>query len=613
MAIRNSLTGVPDRENLAATIKKLPTTTDDKNRTVDVVFYSGADVRRVGYDGKPFMLRFDPAGADLSLLNNGAPVLDSHNDYSGVRGQLGVVVQAWKNGDGGYMATLRFSPTPRVDEIWEDIKHGIVNKLSMGVQILDIEDDIENNLKIAKRWQPVEISMTPIPADFGTTTLSAAQRGKERNIMAGSVQTAGAAGAVSNQIRQIGLACHLSEGFIDGVIATGASVEKARTVCLNEQAALAEAQPETISHHAELVRDSGDSMRLGMEEALYSKMTGKAPAEIGREYMGARLSDMARDLLISRGVRVTTRDAGSIFRLSFAGATTSDFPNLLQSTGNRILLQAYQTAPAAIKDVARPSTVPDFRTKYLLRLGEAPKLLEVPESGEITTGPVVEWKESYAIATYARKFSLTRQALVNDDLAAFGDFFAQFGIAAYNMEANVIVGLLSANSGAGATMSDSNPLFHTDHNNLAASAAAIDVSPLSDARLALRTTTGLDGETIIAVEPRFILVPAALETAAQRVLAQIYPTKSDDVNPFGNGQLVLKVEPRLDAVSSTRWYLFGEPTLAPVLEYSYLEGQPGPRLETFQGVEVLGLTFRCFEDFGAGAIGWRGAYANDGK
>ncbi len=56
---------------------------------------------------------------------------------------------------------------------------------------------------------------------------------------------------------------------------------------------------------------------------------------------------------------------------------------------------------------------------------------------------------------------------------------------------------------------DSKALFSAEHGNLANPGAAISDTTLGAARLAMRTTRGLDAETIIEVAPRYLLVPAA--------------------------------------------------------------------------------------------------------
>lgn len=66
----------------------------------------------------------------------------------------------------------------------------------------------------------------------------------------------------------------------------------------------------------------------------------------------------------------------------------------------------------------------------------------------------------------------------------------------------------------------------------------------------MRLQKGLDGVTPINATPKFLVVPAAVETVAEQYLAQIAATQAADVNPFG-GRLELVVDPRLDAVSAT--------------------------------------------------------------
>lgn len=160
----------------ALSAQLVPETLNADERTVDVVWFTGIDVPRMNFwTGEPYTLRFDPKGLDLSNLNNGAPVLDDHNDYQGVEGQKGVVAKAWVENK-RYLATLRFSKRSDVDGIWQDIQDKIIQKFSMGTEILEKDDITAKGDKtktiLATKWRPYEISMAPIPADFGTTTLS---------------------------------------------------------------------------------------------------------------------------------------------------------------------------------------------------------------------------------------------------------------------------------------------------------------------------------------------------------------------------------------------------------------------------------------------------------
>ena len=110
------------------------------------------------------------------------------------------------------------------------------------------------------------------------------------------------------------------------------------------------------------------------------------------------------------------------------------------------------------------------------------------------------------------------------------------------------------------------------------------------------------------VVPRFLVVSPARETAAEKLLTSIQANTTADVNPFG-GKLSLIVEPRL---TGNGWFIFGDPSSAPVLEYAYLSSAQGPQLSSRDGWDVLGREFRITLDFGAGATDHRGAYRNAG-
>jgi hypothetical protein len=122
----------------------------------------------------------------------------------------------------------------------------------------------------------------------------------------------------------------------------------------------------------------------------------------------------------------------------------------------------------------------------------------------------------------------------------------------------------------------------------------------------MRKQTGLSGKPI-NVRPRYVLVPADYETAAEKELATINPGVSTDVNPFA-GKLELLVEARLS--SATRWWMVGDPAVIEGLEYSYLAGAEGPQTETRAGFDVDGVETKVRLDFGAAFIDYRGWYMN---
>lgn len=343
-------------------------------------------------------------------------------------------------------------------------------------------------------------------------------------------------------------------------------------------------------------------------DALYARVSGEAPSVEARPFMGESLRDMARACVEATGNSTRTMDADQLFRAAMH--TTTDFPQLLSSTGNRSLMAAYQRAQSPVQTtLARQSTMSDFRPGTKLALSDIGLLEKVSESGEIKHTSRGEASESYALDTYAAQFAISRKALINDDLGAFRDWSQTAGRMAAETEANLLLALLLSNP----TMNeDSTALFHADHGNLAGSAVAIGDSggfdALKDGRKAMRGMKALDGTTPINAMPKYLLVGPESETDAEQMLSSIYAATIGDANPFA-GRLTLLVEPR---ITDNRWYLFADPAVLPVLEYAYLSSAQGPQMASREGWDVLGMEFRVVLDFGCGAVDWRGAYFNAG-
>jgi phage major head subunit gpT-like protein len=582
-------------------VEKLAAGAQRTDRTARVVWYSGAAIERSDYSG-PYVLEFDmrPEAVRLERLNGGAPVLKAHADDD-LAAVLGVVERAWLDNGRG-LAQVRFSARADVDPIWQDIVDGIIRHVSMGALIYrreEVQSQDGGRRYRATDWEPVEISIVPVAADAGAGFKATLQGKKEGKRTMQQMQNADA-----QAIRKIVLTAKLPEAFAEGLIAAGANVEQARTAVLERLAEESE-KFQVRTHSAVVTRDYREGLSDRMGEALACRYTGKAPSDGAREWVGASLADMARECLTAAGRHVTTRNSAELVRLAL---TTSDFPNLLSGAGQRILLDGYQAAQPEIKQVCRQSTARDFRAKTVIRLGEMPELLKVNEHGEITYGAAAEAAASYKLATYARIFAITRQALVNDDLGAFADFARAYGVAAATLEGKILSDLLISNP----IMPDGVALFHANHGNLGTgSGSALGLSALSVARAAMRTRKGLDGVTVLDLQPRFLLVPAALQTMAEQLVSSIYPASPQDANPFV-GRLTVVVDPRLDAASPTAWYLLADPAIAPTLEFSYLDEAPGPQVDFRTGFEVDGVEWRCRLDYGAGALDWRGAYKATG-
>ncbi|MGH8431734.1 MAG: prohead protease/major capsid protein fusion protein, partial [Solimonas sp.] len=116
-----------------------PSTFNKADRTVEVVWTTGARVRRRSWDGSyDEELVVDASAIDLIRLNTGgAPVLNTHSSWS-LQDQIGIVERAWiANGEG--RAILRLSEREEVAGIVRDIEAGLIKNISVGYNVRKYE------------------------------------------------------------------------------------------------------------------------------------------------------------------------------------------------------------------------------------------------------------------------------------------------------------------------------------------------------------------------------------------------------------------------------------------------------------------------------------------
>lgn len=111
------------------------------------------------------ILSHDTKAVDLSFLNSGhAPLLDSHRSHNGLAFQIGVVRKAWIEDKRVYVE-VAFSNRSEAQEVYQDVKAGIISNVSVGYEIMKYEVDEDAKTYTATRWKPKEASFVPIPAD----------------------------------------------------------------------------------------------------------------------------------------------------------------------------------------------------------------------------------------------------------------------------------------------------------------------------------------------------------------------------------------------------------------------------------------------------------------
>jgi hypothetical protein len=162
----------------------VPSTVDAAKRTVELVWSTGARVKRFSWqDWKPIEeeLSLDPSAVDLRRLERGAPLLNAHQSYD-VAAVMGVVERAWL-APGEARAVVRFSDREDVEPVWRDVQAGILRNVSVGYSVRKYEITKEEgklDLYRAVDWEPTEISMVPMGADIGAGTRAQAAGGPPR-------------------------------------------------------------------------------------------------------------------------------------------------------------------------------------------------------------------------------------------------------------------------------------------------------------------------------------------------------------------------------------------------------------------------------------------------
>jgi len=564
-----------------------PSSYNPDRRTVDVVFSTGADVQRADFEGQYIeRLSMERDAVDLSELIGG-PVLDNHDRFSGVRAILGVVETATVDGKRG-VATVRFSERPEVQGVAADVQAGIIRSVSAGYTVSKWEvtkDTDGRRIKTATRWTPKEISFTPLAADPAAKTRSEVNMNEE----------------LQTQIRSVASAVGVSGAFVDDLIQRNVSLDDSRRALIQEAARNA---PQIDSRTPAIVtREAGDGLVERLADGLFSRINPAHKPEAGREFAHFRMADIARQCLQTRGLSTLGSPAEVLTR---AMATTSDCSAVLAEVYNKSLL-TLRTDPSAILQIFKRATVSDFRPRHDMEITDGPGLEKVSESGEITFSKITDKDlSSYKVDSYARAFAISYQSLVNDDLAALSALSAKMTRGARSW----FVGFLANTIIANPTLTDTKAVFHADHYNLASSGAAPSDTTIAAAKLAMRIQTDASGNPIDA-PAKFIVIPASLETTVDKLLATIYPTSSSAAETSARG-LTPVVVPQFDQASHAAWYLFADPSIAPVFEYAELSGYEGPRVETRQGFNTLGTEIRVVWHVGAGAVDSRGGYKNAG-
>ena len=621
----------------------VPDSLNEEERSVSVVFATDSPVRMYSEDIGYFyeILSMDAAHIRTERILSGAPLLDNHV-LNGTRSQLGIIedVRFEKN---KAIAKVRYSKREDVEPIWQDVKDKILRGISVGYKVYRYQLEIpatETEIAVYRAidWEPYEISHAPVQADYkssvraeqnthelqvlnlNNTKMEDVDNGiKSQTTQTAAVSEAAVLEARSNgqkSERERGLliktavrAANLSDSFGEKHIEEGTEINQFRALVIEELAKTVSTQ--NIAGRAAITVDETDKMRTGMEEALLHRADPANKIAEGNEFKGMSLVRMGEAIITGSGGSVKGLSPRQIAETSLnlrAGGyhSTSDFPLVLGNTVNRTLRKEYARLPQTFKPFTTASTVPNFKLKTVVQLGDISSGLDrVVGGGEYKYGTMTEGGESYSVLKYGKIIAITWEAIINDDLNAFSRIPKNIALKTSQLESDIVWGIITAN----AALSDGVALFHATHGNLAATGTAITIASLSAARTAMRKQKSLGGD-FLNLTPEYLVVGPDKELEAFQFTSSMYtPTANNGINPDFNKNLKVIVEPRL---TGNQWYLIADPGMIDTIEYAYLEGENGLFTEQRQGFDVDGLEIKARLVFGAKAIDYRGFYKNNG-
>jgi ATP-dependent protease ClpP protease subunit len=382
-------------------------------------------------------------------------------------------------------------------------------------------------------------------------------------------------------------------------------------------AKLGEGVEPTIPIDTRNVVDGRDKFLAGAAQAILVR-AGLEKREAGNEFYGRSLADLAETALSMKGVSTRGLTKDGIARKVLASHTSSDFPLLLSNAAGKVLRNAYQLAPVTWNRWCKVGSVSDFKIASRHTIGSFSSLVTKPEAGEYQQGTISEEREPIQAATKGRYISLSREMIVNDDLAAFTGMAARLGrAAARTVEADVYT-LLASNSGAGPTMSDTGAFFNNTvvttaggHANLGSGVITVANIAIGEAAMMKQRDKGLND--YLAIQPRFLVCSVDRKQTAWEVLnslTDVSQTNSAKRN-YVQAQLNLEVvaSPYLAAAP---WYLFADPMDAEAFEVAFLDGVQEPFIDDEIEFMTDALNMKVRLDYGVAAIDWRAGWRSTG-
>lgn len=608
---------------------------DSDNRTVELSFSSETPYGRWFGDE---ILCHDEECINLERFSNGLGTVLFNHDRDAV---VGHIEKVWLEDNRG-KALVRFDTDEQSETIFQKVQSGTLQGVSVGYaiyryEVLEDEDTKSTNGRfngpayVVTDWEPLEISIVAVPADPTVGVGRSAEeihtsidtqedntRMDPKEILNNEevkstepVETgltqADLQKAMEQERKRTSEITALFRDFdvegADEAIVMGVSVDEARAMVMDQLRARNKGVSVTMGEA------ESDKFRAAAQDAvLMAAGIPVADAAPGaQELRGHSMVELAREALQREGLKANFGDNMELARQAIN--STSTFPAIMANLANKSVMVGFNEAETTYQIWAGKGSNRDFKEAARVALSEAGNLELVPEGGQFQQDFLGEASARTKVATYGKLFSLTRQAIINDDLGLFSKIATKYGSAAKRLVNKMVYAQLTGN----VKMQDNVALFNTKHGNVAGTGEALSVKAIAKAITAMRRQKGIIGEATLNITPKYLVVPPELEVTAYQIVnstAAVDGVNSGVVNPY-KGRFIVVADAEL--TDPDAWYLVADASQHDTIEVTYLNGVETPRLETRQGFEVDGIEYKVAFDCGVSALDFRGLYKNAGK
>ena len=261
-------------------------------------------------------------------------------------------------------------------------------------------------------------------------------------------------------------------------------------------------------------------------------------------------------------------------------ATTADFTGLVKNALNKIVINTWdQLGKAGYDWWTRISRVEHFGSLQQITgtlVGTVGTLPTVAEGAEYTELVIGDSPETADFVKYGGYIPLTLELIDRDESRKLAAYPRELAAAGLRKISALVAAIFTANSAVGPTMADTGALFNATavttaggHKNLlttALAAAEWDVvsKAVYDQPMLIKNATGVYGTgPKMAINPRFCVVPRALQLTAMKIL---YPSLENATSIYSENMQrgqpgdVVTVPEWTDA---TDWAAVCDPLIAP--------------------------------------------------